>query len=170
MGTAPQPTITGAGLVLRPWEVRDAPALVTAYADPEIQRWHLRVLADVAEAEEWITATRADWAGSTHADWAVEVAGAVAGRVSLRSIDAFDGLAEIGYWVLPTARGRGVAARAVEALSRWALGEFGLHRIELEHSVANEVAAQARLRRERSTPSAAPPRVSRRSRGPSSTP
>ncbi len=145
MGTAAQPSIVADGLVLRPWGLRDAPALVIAYADPAIQRWHMRVLTEVAEAEQWIAATRAGWAGATHADWAVDVAGTVAGRVNLRNVDAFDGLAEIGYWVLPAARGRGVATRAVTALTGWALGEFGLHRLELEHSVANEASCGVAL-------------------------
>src|SRR5262249_44700958 len=32
--------------------------------------------------------------------------------------------AEIGYWVLPEARGRGVAGRAVTLLARWAIEEL----------------------------------------------
>jgi RimJ/RimL family protein N-acetyltransferase len=39
--------------------------------------------------------------------------------------------------VLPAARGTGVAARAVGALVGWALGDVGLHRLELVHAVAN---------------------------------
>ncbi len=46
--------------------------------------------------------------------------------------------AEIGYWVLPEARGRGVAARAVDLLTRWAVEELGLKRIEAYVPVDNE--------------------------------
>lgn len=40
------------------------------------------------------------------------------------------GVAGIGYWVVPRARGRGVATRAVRLLSRWALRDAGLARVE----------------------------------------
>ena len=46
--------------------------------------------------------------------------------------------AEIGYWVLPDARGRGVAARAVGLITRWAVGDLGLSRIEAYVPVDNE--------------------------------
>ncbi|MGD9571060.1 MAG: GNAT family N-acetyltransferase [Thermoleophilia bacterium] len=45
---------------------------------------------------------------------------------------------EIGYWVGPWARGRGVAGRALALLSRWALTEGGLVRLDLQAALANE--------------------------------
>ncbi|NEC69035.1 GNAT family N-acetyltransferase [Streptomyces sp. SID9727] len=41
------------------------------------------------------------------------------------------------YWVLPAARGRGVASGALAALSSWALG-VGFWRLELDHSTGND--------------------------------
>ena len=79
------------------------------------------------------------WAGETTACWAV-LAGEqadVAGRVTIRDIGLEVGQGEVGYWVLPAARGSGIAVRAVQEASRWALGELGLHRLSLGHSVAN---------------------------------
>lgn len=79
------------------------------------------------------------WRAETDGYWAVVAAGTgvVAGRVSLREVDLEDGRGECSYWVLPAARGGGIATRATIGLSRWALGELGLHRLELAHSVAN---------------------------------
>jgi RimJ/RimL family protein N-acetyltransferase len=37
----------------------------------------------------------------------------------------------VGYWVVREARGRGVATEALRVLSRWALEELGLVRLEL---------------------------------------
>jgi hypothetical protein len=54
--------------------------------------------------------------------------------MSLRTLDLEDGLAGIGYWVVSAARGRGIAPRALVAVSDWAINELGLHRLELEHS------------------------------------
>lgn len=41
------------------------------------------------------------------------------------------GEGEIGYWVAPEARGRGLAARAVGLLADWAFATLGLRRLEL---------------------------------------
>jgi RimJ/RimL family protein N-acetyltransferase len=62
---------------------------------------------------------------------------AVLGSVSLHSIDRTQNDAEIGYWTTPAARGRGVAARAVDAACRWGFGALPIDRIELFHAVEN---------------------------------
>jgi RimJ/RimL family protein N-acetyltransferase len=68
----------------------------------------------------------------------VDAAGAVLGRVGFRTIDLAEGVAEVAYWTLPSARGRRIARRSVRAVSTWAFTEVGLHRIELNHSTVNE--------------------------------
>lgn len=50
--------------------------------------------------------------------------------------------AHVGYWVLPEARGRGVATRALSLASRLAFGELGLHRLELGHALGHEVSCR----------------------------
>lgn len=45
--------------------------------------------------------------------------------------------AEVGYWVVPAARRRGVATQAVALAAGCAFTTLGLHRIQLYHSVAN---------------------------------
>ena len=85
-----------------------------------------------------MTAAGSSWTTETGASWAITLStGELLGRMSLRAVDLQDGLAEIGYWVLPTARGRGVAPRALVLVSDWATGDLGLHRLELEHSTRN---------------------------------
>jgi RimJ/RimL family protein N-acetyltransferase len=59
------------------------------------------------------------------------------GNVSLFTIDADDAVAKIGYRVLPSARGRGVARQMVDAVTRWAFEERGLMRVQLEHAIPN---------------------------------
>lgn len=135
-GRRAQPVLWGPGLVLRAWEPRDAAFLVTAYADPEIQRWHVRSLTHI-EAEEWIAARGIGWRGERCADWAVEVDGEPAGRVGFTTLNLGEGRGEVSYWVAPERRRRGVAVRAVTTLCEWALGAGGLHRVDLLHSVAN---------------------------------
>jgi ribosomal-protein-alanine N-acetyltransferase len=41
-----------------------------------------------------------------------------------------EGVAGIGYWIVPAARRRGIASRAISLLSDWGLGAGGLARIE----------------------------------------
>ena len=141
-----QPTLSGDGLVLRPWAPADAPIVFAAYQDPAIQRWHTRGMVDPPEAVSWIEQVRDGWAAERLAGWAVESSGTVVGRVVLRFVDLHDGIGEVGYWVLPAARGRGIATGAVSTLSSWALGDLGLHRLELEHSVHNTASCRVAQR------------------------
>lgn len=130
-----QPTLSVEGLTVRPWQLSDAAAVAEAYRDPEIQRWHVRTL-DVAEARAWLSAWRDRWAAETAASWAVTDGATLLGRTGFRAIDLSTGCAEAAYWTVPAARGRGVAVRALRGVSAWMLGQ-GLHRLELNHSVAN---------------------------------
>jgi RimJ/RimL family protein N-acetyltransferase len=132
------------GLTLRTWLPADAEQVMQAYADPAIQQWHLQALASLEEAEAWIAQWQERWREETDGCWAVTRGGtgAVLGRVALRNISLPGGRAQCTYWVLPAARGRGVAASATAELARWALDDLGLHRLELLHSVANPASCQ----------------------------
>jgi RimJ/RimL family protein N-acetyltransferase len=141
----PQPVIpTGDGLLLRPWRESDAPAVHAAFQDPLMHRWHLRAADSVDEVRGWIEEWQGEWAGERSAQWAVVDAGdeRLLGRVAVHHIDLVDGVGEIGYWTVPAARGKGVAARATSALARWALDEAGFHRLELTHGVGNDASCR----------------------------
>ncbi|GLY00998.1 GNAT family N-acetyltransferase [Actinoplanes sp. NBRC 101535] len=154
-----QPVLDGAdGVRLRPWRESDVPAVVNAFADPGIQRWHCRTL-DEDEAREWLARWPRDWHAEVGASWAVlsetatrqdspgtELFGSVAGQIGLRRIDLEEGLAAISYWVVPAARGHRIASRALAALTGWAFGTLGLHRLELSHSTANPASCRVAAR------------------------
>jgi RimJ/RimL family protein N-acetyltransferase len=131
-----QPDIHGAGLTLRPWLPSDSSVVVSAYADPDIRQWHMRSMTN-EEATDWIAHWPSRWRAESGAGWAVLDEGKVAGQISLRTLDLSQGCGEVSYWVLPTARGRRVAPRALVTLSEWSFGTLGLHRIELNHSTVN---------------------------------
>lgn len=140
-----QPTLPVTdGAVLRPWLLTDANAVREAFRDPAIQHWHVRRADSEAEARGWIEAWRADWASERGAHWALVDAesDALLGRVALKSFDLRGGSAELAYWTVPSARGRGLCPRAAEAVTRWALHERGFHRIELEHATANHASCR----------------------------
>ncbi|MFE5796917.1 GNAT family N-acetyltransferase [Streptomyces sp. NPDC056503] len=140
LSTRPQPVLPAAGgLLLRPWERADAPVFLSAYEDAGLRRWHTRRPTSEAQIADWFDGYRRDWAEEKGAHWAVAGGdGEVLGRIALRGLDFDDGVAFVAYWVLPAARGAGVATRAVTALAAWALDEIGFHRLELEHSVHND--------------------------------
>lgn len=52
------------------------------------------------------------------------------------------GVAGLGYWILPPARGQGHAARAARLLTAWGLGACGLARIEAWVEPDNEASVR----------------------------
>ena len=126
-------------LVLRAWSDTDAPAVLAAFADPDIRYWHMRELAAEEEARSWIAAWSERWSAETDGSWAITTAGTddLVGQIALRSVSLEFGQGQITYWVLPGSRREGVATRAVTEVSRWAFDELGLHRLEILHSVEN---------------------------------
>ncbi len=122
---------------LRPWRPDDIDDVWAALQDPDIRLWNGGGVASRDEAVA-LLGRRSDWSSGTHASWAVvDGADAVLGSVSVHSIDRDQAGAEIGYWVAPAARGRGVAAIAVDAACRWAFRTPAIDRIELCHAVDN---------------------------------
>jgi len=130
-----QPVLEGPGFVLRPWQPADAPAVAAAYDEPDIRQWHARSLS-LGEALEWVSSWPGRWQEESGAGWAV-AGDVLLGQLSLRAIDLAEGCAEISYWVLPEARGRRIAPRALALLTAWAFDVLGLQRIEVHHSTRN---------------------------------
>ncbi|WP_055564339.1 GNAT family N-acetyltransferase [Streptomyces atriruber] len=139
------------GLTLRPWTARDVPALLAAHRDPDLRRWLVLRLESAADAHRWVGEQHEAWAAGTWFSFAVlETDGdtrtdhPVVGNVVLKAVP--DGsrpgaASEVGYWTAPEARGKGVAPRALEAVSRWAFASLTLAvpgRLELLHAAANE--------------------------------
>lgn len=144
---APHPVLRATGLVLRPWGTADVRVFLDAYQDPEIRRWHTRSPASEDQARAWFAGYREDWEQERAANWAVtRDGGEVLGRIALRGMNLEDGVAECAYWVLPAARRTGVASGALDAVSDWALGEAGFHRLELDHSTRNEASCRVAVR------------------------
>ena len=136
---ATQPRLTtNAGLTLRPWQHGDAGAVLTAFACPEIQRWHVRRLDTLEEAAEWVGQWADRWESETAASWAVvDGDDRPLGQIGLRNISLGEGSASLSYWVTPEARGRSVAARSVDRLSSWAFKSIGFNRLNIQHSTVN---------------------------------
>lgn len=133
------PTGAAPALRLRPWQLDDLPALLAAHRDPLLRRWLATSLTDAAEARQWLDAQAAGWATATRFSFAVVAdADAPLGHVVVKVGSA--GAAEVGYWTAAHARGLGIAARATDTVSHWALDtqdEVALTRLELVHAAGN---------------------------------
>ena len=159
------PTLAGPGVRLRGLAERDIDDLVTGYADPVMQRFMppLPVPFTATQAREYVT----DVAPGLFADggglWAVAdpVTDRLLGGVGLDRVVPHRGQCEIGYWVGPWARRRGVAVAAVRTLVDHAF-RAGMARIELlthwENAASQRVALAAGFQREGVRRSALPNR------------
>ncbi|MFH8384568.1 GNAT family N-acetyltransferase [Kitasatospora sp. NPDC018058] len=151
-----RPAVVDLGDVqLRPWGraldlAGGTVAAVTAAAvDPEIARWNpLRDAADPAGAEAYLDRSDTRWAEGSTASFAITdtADGSLCGNVALRWTDRADGVAMVGYWLLATARGRGLATRATTAVTRWGVRTAGVRRIELYHDVDNQASCRVATR------------------------
>ena len=118
-------------VILRPWQMDDADFLQTSYADYEAK---LRTpLTDPAgnAALRWIFAHQARGLHPPAPAFIIsDASGERYGAIGATNIDWAAKRAEFFYWLLAAYRGRGLAARALEAVSRWAESR-GLERLEL---------------------------------------
>ncbi|MFI0242747.1 GNAT family N-acetyltransferase [Streptomyces sp. NPDC016845] len=136
-------------LLLRRPRSADAPSIYAAFQDPALRYWHVRSMETLDEARAWVEGTHESWRRETAAQWLVtrSTDGAPLGRMALRAMNPEEGFAEIGYWMLPEARGQGVAPRALRTLTEWAW-EKGFHRLEIHHSTRNEPSCRVALKAE----------------------
>ncbi len=127
---------------LRPWRETDIDAVWSAFQDSDIQLWNGGGVRSRVDALA-LLGRRLDWSSGDHASWAVVDGGdVVLGSVSMHSIDRLQGDAEVGYWTVPAARGRGLAAVATDAACRWGFDALPIDRIELCHAVENTASAR----------------------------
>ncbi|MEU8654122.1 GNAT family N-acetyltransferase [Streptomyces sp. NPDC048737] len=135
-------TASAPALLLRPWRAGDAAGVAEAYRDPVLRRWAAVTVRDEAEALDWLRAQHEGWETGARLAFAVLEArpdggeGRLAGHVVLKA--PYGPEPEVGYWTAAPARGRGVAPRALGALTHWAFSTFPeVNRLRLLHSAAN---------------------------------
>jgi RimJ/RimL family protein N-acetyltransferase len=157
-------TITVGDLRLRPFEETDIPWVYEVSLDPLVQKYlQIPVPYHLSDAEYFVREMAvAAWESGTRAEFVVEAASPAAGstgsaprptesaspsgspasaggvplgRVGLGLDGA--GAGQVGYWMAPAARGRGVATTALRALCGWGFGVLGLGLIEWRAEVGN---------------------------------
>jgi RimJ/RimL family protein N-acetyltransferase len=141
----PFPDLHGHGLRLRPWDAgseADVEVWFRGRTDPEFRRWNtpLKITTDLVSARESLMSAMASAAEGGSAPYCVTDAatGTPLGHIGVNLINLVMNAARVGYWVLPEARGHGVATRALTLVADWALTDLGLHRLELDHAVGHD--------------------------------
>ncbi|GHA08728.1 GNAT family N-acetyltransferase [Streptomyces purpurascens] len=139
-------TPTAPALLLRPWTPGDAAGLAALCGDDALHRWTSFAVDDETSAARWLREQQRGWEQGRRYAFAVEEVppsgadGLPAGHVVLKDVALGTASAEVGYWTAAHARGRGIASRALNALTDWAFTTFaptGLTRLELLHQAAN---------------------------------
>ena len=137
-------------LMLRPWTEADVPALVVACNDPEIVRW-IPVIPSPYTEQDALAFISGEARPELDYSLAITREDVVVGSIGM-TVDAMGYLGRIGYWVAAPARGAGVCTRALRLLSRWALDELDLQRLELttdpDNVASQQVAEKVGFRRE----------------------
>jgi RimJ/RimL family protein N-acetyltransferase len=132
---APDQPLTDGSVTLRESEPRDLPAIDAGIRDPDVVRWIGRAEGSAADV---LALNRQRWACGSPTLSICERDGQCVGLVWLNVREADRTTGSVGYWLLPTARGRGVATRAVRLLSAWAAGDLGVTNLRLVTEPENE--------------------------------
>jgi RimJ/RimL family protein N-acetyltransferase len=139
------PVLDGRHVRLRPFTDRDVRRIVEACSDDRTAHWVAQVPRPytATDAHAWLEDRREHLATGSAVTWAVADPRT---DQCLGAVNAFDIVArreaEVGYWVHPDARGRGVAGEACglvldHCFAAYDAGGLGLSRVRIRSAVGN---------------------------------
>lgn len=136
----PEPLSDGRA-TLRWMRVDDAPACAAAFRDDPDLGWLIGVERDPDEAGIRERIAHQDEHASEGRSLQLAIADPVSdaywGAMILHSFDWHSRRAEVGFWLIPAARGRGVGSAAVALAASWAFAELDLLRLEMTTTPEN---------------------------------
>ena len=141
----PEVTLEGQGFRLRPLGPADVDDVTLACQDETTLAWlPLPQPYERRHAEGFVgeiaTSARESGRGIV---LAIEVDGRLHGAIDFKSTDWMSGTTEMGYWVAPWGRGRGLASRATRVLGEWALRVHDLERVVVRAATGNRGSQRA---------------------------
>ena len=95
-------------------------------------------VVDVDSAHAWLQRQAERQLRDAGRAYGIWLDGELAGGTVFRNFDAAEGVCEIGVWLAPHARGRGLVTRAARHMIDWAVNERGIARVEWRTDPANE--------------------------------
>ncbi|WP_299034463.1 GNAT family N-acetyltransferase [uncultured Pseudokineococcus sp.] len=133
----PPELLAAGGVLLRAYRPDDVDAVLATATDETFARWTtVPVPSRRADAERFVLeVVPAGWASGDVLTWALEVDGAHAGNVGLRTT-ATPGVLSVGFGLDAGHRGRGVLSAALRTLLPWA-AEHGCEAVRWSAHVGN---------------------------------
>jgi len=131
--------IEGYGVRLRPLAEGDVTLIAQACSDSLTQKWlPLSQPYTVDSARTFaLQIAPQELASGVGIERGIEVDGQFMGVIGLKQTDWSAAKTEAGYWLGPWARGRGIATRALCAITDWALETQGVGRVEVMVATGN---------------------------------
>ncbi len=135
-----QPLLRTNRLVLRPFELADAPTVQRLAGAREIADTTLHIPHPYPEgaATEWITSHAPAWQQGSGVTYAITLCdttdpiGAIGLHIAKQS-----SFGELGYWVSVSRWNRGYCTEAARAILAFAFGDLQLHRVQARHLTRN---------------------------------
>lgn len=119
----------------------DVDPITEACQDTAIVRWTVVPSPYTRQdAETFVSLTHGWWDDGVEAVWGIREGDVLLGTVGLHKIS--DGSAELGYWIAPHARGRGVITEACQAVLDFAFDGLELARVQWRAGVGNVPSAR----------------------------
>jgi RimJ/RimL family protein N-acetyltransferase len=136
-------TLTDSEVTLRPWRPNDAAAVFSACQDPLIARF-IPIPQPYTEedAQTFVEIRRRDW--ETQDERSFAIVDAATGELlgSIARHGPFGHRATFGYWLVPQARGRGAATRALRLITDWTIATTEVIRLDLFTDVENDASGR----------------------------
>lgn len=127
-------------LLLRPFTLTDAPAVMRMAGSPEVARTTLLIPHPypAGMAEEWISSHESAFEKNEHVVFAIAIrdTDVLCGAIGL-TLNTRDQRAELGYWIGPEFWNRGYCTEAASAVLRYGFETLKLHRIHAGHFQCN---------------------------------
>ena len=127
-------------VTLRPWRVADAALMAAACADPDIALFCMMPAGYTeAMARDFIADAPRAWAQEGWLHLALTLSGddQPLGAVGALAVNRPSASAELGYWVTPEHRRRGLARAGVSLVTDWAFETLELRRLAIGTMVGN---------------------------------
>lgn len=136
--------LTGDRVLLRPWQMADAPALFEAVEESRsrLRTWMAWVDDHVSlrDSEDYCKRVAANWTSRT--DLALGIwrrdSGRLLGATGFHNIDWEIPSFDLGYWVRDGEEGKGYVAEAVRLQTKLAFEELGARRLVITCDPSNE--------------------------------
>ncbi|MGD1019509.1 MAG: GNAT family N-acetyltransferase [Verrucomicrobiia bacterium] len=135
-----RPTLETGRLVLRPFELSDAPRVQLLAGDRAVAATTKNIPHPYEDgmAEQWIGAHQERFERGRGVVFAItrKDGGELIGAIGL-TLNLAQESAELGYWIGKAYWGRGYCTEAGDAVLRYAFGELRLHRVHAHHFANN---------------------------------